>query len=243
MTKTALITGSSSGIGAQIAFVLSQKGYDVFLTGRNEEKLKKQAQKCNSEYFLAGDLCDDNFCQKLINEVVKKTGSIDILVNNAGEYIWSPIEKTEKEKISQLFKINLHAPYLLTNLAIPQMKKQKWGRIINIGSISGAVGEANATLYSASKAGLTGLTKSLALEVAEFGITVNQINPGWVKTALSEEVFENGTLNEQEQLDMIPQKRWITPSEIADAVCYFISDSAQGITGQSLNLCAGLSLG
>ena len=119
------------------------------------------------------------------------------------------------------------------------MKSQKWGRIINIGSISGAVGEANASLYSASKSGLIGMTKALALELAEFGITVNVINPGWVKT----ELVENAGLNLEEEIDCVPQRRFIHPDEIAKMAEYLITDSAKGVTGQSLNLCAGLSLG
>ena len=144
---------------------------------------------------------------------------------------------TTKSNIEKSLNLNLLVPYQLCTLVVPEMKKNKWGRIINIGSISGAVGEANASLYSAGKAGLIGLTKSLALELAEYGITVNVINPGWVKTNLIADI------DEQEQLEMIPQKRWIEPQEIADLAKYLISDSAQGITGQSLNLCCGLSLG
>jgi NAD(P)-dependent dehydrogenase (short-subunit alcohol dehydrogenase family) len=112
-----------------------------------------------------------------------------------------------------------------------------------MGSISGAVGESNASIYSAGKAGLIGLTKSLALELAEYGITVNVINPGWVKTNLTDECIKSGNIDEQEELEMIPQKRWIEPKEVADLAQYLISESAQGITGQSLNLCGGLSLG
>ena len=121
------------------------------------------------------------------------------------------------------------------------MKKKNWGRIINIGSISGMVGEANATLYSATKSALSGFTKALALEVAQNNITVNQINPGWVNTPLA-----NDALNEEEKqeiIDVTPQKRFIEPIEIAKLCEYLISDNAKGITGQNINLCAGLSIG
>lgn len=122
------------------------------------------------------------------------------------------------------------------------MKKNKWGRIINIGSISGNMGEGNATLYSATKSALLGLTKSLALEVARDNITVNLINPGWVKTALADKAMQEG-ISEEENLDIIPQKRFIEPYEIANLVKYLISDEAKGLTGQAINLCAGLSVG
>ena len=186
---------------------------------------------------------EKDFPLKMFQAAVDTTGRIDILINNAGSYIWSPVEKTPVDEAEKLLKLNLQVPFELCRLIAPEMKNNKWGRIINIGSISGAVGEANASLYSASKAGLIGLTKSLALELAEYGITVNIINPGWVKTGMSQHVFDSGQLNENEQLEMIPQKRWIEPDEIADLVKYLISDSACGITGQCLNLCCGLSLG
>lgn len=240
---TALITGSSSGIGADIALKLSQSGIKVFLTGRDEKKLINHAKACQASGYLAGDLLCCDFYNDLYNNAVEKMGRIDILVNNAGEYIWSPIDKQEDNKIAEILKLNLEIPYKLCKLVVPEMKKNKWGRIINIGSISGIVGEANASLYSTSKAGLIGLTKSLALELAEFGITINLINPGWVKTNLSEQVFENEILDENEQLDMIPQRRWIEPYEISSLVNYLIKEESRGITGQLINLCAGLSLG
>ena len=129
------------------------------------------------------------------------------------------------------------------NRAIPNMKNKKFGRIVNIGSISGVMGEANACLYSATKAGLIGLTKSTALELAEFGITVNTINPGWVDTELGNASIEDSEFSKEEILDCIPQRRFVAPVEIAGMVEYLISDKAKGVTGQSINLCAGLSVG
>ena len=242
-SKNILLTGSSGGIGAKIAEKLSSSGHNVFLTGRNEERLLKLAVEIKAKGFLAGCLIEEDFPEKLLSKASKNLGHIDVLINNAGAYLWSPVEKTSKDNVEKILSLNLRIPYELCALVVPDMKKNKWGRIINIGSISGAVGEANASLYSAGKAGLIGLTKSLALELAEYGITVNVINPGWVKTSLTDECIQSGDIDEQEQLDMIPQKRWIEPQEIADLAKYLISDSAQGITGQSLNLCAGLSLG
>lgn len=243
MNRTALITGSSAGIGADVALKLSQAGYKVFLSGRNETRLIEQVNKCSAVGYLAGDLNDDNFLKELYLFANEKLDGIDILVNNAGVYLWSAIEKTDQSKISEIFKLNLQVPYNLCRLIVPYMKTKRWGRIINIGSISGVVGEANASLYSASKAGLIGLTKSLALELAEHGITINLVNPGWVKTTMTEPLFTNETLDESEQIDMVPQRRWIEPYEVSALVKYLASDNAEGITGQSINLCAGLSLG
>ncbi|MEI8378310.1 MAG: SDR family oxidoreductase [bacterium] len=234
MKKKILITGASKGIGESIAREISKLDFEIFITGRDEARLQKIAKEINAKYF-AIDLLEEKSCEKLISQI----GNIDILINNAGDYVWSEIEKTTDEDIEKIFKLNLQIPYKLISLAVPSMKNQKWGRIINIGSISGAVGEANASLYSASKSGLIGMTKALALELAEFGITANVINPGWVKTDL----LENSGLNLQEEIDCVPQRRFIEPEEIAKMVEYLISESAKGVTGQSLNICAGLSLG
>lgn len=234
MKKKILITGASKGIGESIARAIATLDFEIFITGRDEVRLQKIASEINAKY-IAIDLLEAKSCEKLVSEF----GDIDILINNAGDYIWSPVEKTTAENIEKIFKLNLQIPYKLISLTVPHMKNQKWGRIINIGSISGAVGEANASLYSASKAGLIGMTKSLALELAEFGITANVINPGWVKTGL----IENENLNMDEEIDCVPQRRFIHPDEIAKLVEYLVSEPSKGLTGQSLNLCAGLSLG
>ena len=163
------------------------------------------------------------------------------MINNAGGYVCAEIEKTTDEDIKNLVSLNLVAPYKLAKLVVPDMKKQNFGRIINIGSISGVVGEAYATLYSMTKSGFIGFSKALALEVAQYGITVNTIHPGWVDTSLIH--GENMTFEEQELMETIPQRRYIEPSEIAELAAYLASPAAKGLTGQSINLCAGISMG
>ena len=147
------------------------------------------------------------------------------------------------EQISSIYNTNLISPVKIISSAVPYMKEKMWGRIINIGSISGVMGEAYASLYSSTKSGLIGLTKALALELAEYNITVNTINPGWVDTDLGNNSIEDSDFSKEEILGCIPQKRFVAPSEIAGLVKYLISDEAKGITGQSINLCAGLSVG
>ena len=231
--KNILITGASSGIGLEIANLLSKEGNDLFLTGR------RNIDKVN---YYPCDLIDIFSIETLYNKAKEYFNSnIDILINCAGQYIYRPIEKMEFDEISYLTDLNFKSAYVLTSLIISEMKKNKWGRIINIGSISGMVGEANASLYSATKAALSGFTKALALEVAQFNITVNQINPGWVETPLTNNSLTNE--EKQEVLDVTPQKRFIQPIEIAKLCEYLISDDAKGITGQNINLCAGLSIG
>lgn len=231
-----LVTGASRGIGKTIAKSLQSYG-NVYVTARNEEKLKEFG---NEMYFVC-DLSQEEDLLKLGDFIQEK--KIDILVNNAGEYTYCGIEDTEISKLNEMLAINLKAPIYLMHSAIPHMKKNKFGRVINIGSISGVMGEAYASMYSATKAGLIGLSKATGLELAEFGITVNSINPGWVDTELGKSSIEDSEFSEEEILESIPQRRFVKPEEIAGLVKYLISEEAKGITGQSINICAGLSVG
>ena len=230
-----LITGAGRGIGKAIAVACIEAGERVFATGRNEELLKVY-----DNYFIA-DL--SVHCEIEALGYYIEQNNIDVLVNNAGEYIYSPIEEASLSQIEHIIKTNLEAPLYLIKKVVPHMKEKKWGRIINIGSISGIVGEAGASLYSAAKSGLIGATKALALELAEYGITVNTINPGWVDTDMGNSSASEGDFSKEEILECIPQKRFVTPSEVAGMVKYLISDDARGVTGQSINLCAGLTCG
>lgn len=229
-----LVTGASKGIGNVIAEELKTLG-NVFVTGRNENALIA----CNAKGFCVCDLSKD--INNLVNFI--KEEQIDVLINNAGEYIYNNIDDVTVEEIQRIYQTNLIAPTYLISHTVPYMKAKKWGRIINIGSISGVMGEANASLYSASKAGLLGLTKALALELAEYNITVNTINPGWVDTELGNDSIEESAFSKEEIIESIPQRRFVTPEEIARLCKYLISEDARGITGQGINLCAGLSVG
>lgn len=229
-----LVTGASKGIGRIIAEEMKPIG-NVFVSGRNKEAL----EKLNAKDYCVCDLAQN---PEILGDFIEKN-SIDILINNAGEYIYGAIETMKLEDIERIHRTNLIAPAYLISRAVPYMKSKNSGRIINIGSISGVMGEANASLYSSSKAGLLGLTKALALELAEHNITVNTINPGWVDTELGNESIEQSDFTKEEILDCIPQKRFVTPEEVANLVKYLITSEAKGITGQGINLCAGLSVG
>lgn len=236
--KNILITGATKGIGKQIALELC-KNYNVFIVGRNEKELKKLVENSKIKDFIAIDLAENNACKK----VFEKFSDIDILINNAGEYIYKEISDYNTEEIEKLFKINAQVPFVLASLYTSKMKEKRFGRIVNIGSISAIIGEAGASLYSATKASLSGFTKSLGLELAEYGITINTIHPGWVKTDLADDSIEKSDFSEDEILDVIPQHRFIEPKEIADLIKYLISDEAKGLIGQNINLCAGLTIG
>ena len=216
-----LVTGASKGIGNAIAKELKELG------------------NVNAKGYCVCDLTKD--LDNLAEFIVEN--KIDILINNAGEYIYGAIETSNKEEINEIFQTNLIAPVYLISRAVPHMKSNRWGRIINIGSISGVMGEAYASLYSSSKAGLIGLSKALALELAEYNITVNTINPGWVETELGMNSIEDSEFSKDEIIECIPQKRFVKPEEVAKLCKYLISEDAKGITGQAVNLCAGLSVG
>ena len=227
-----LVTGATQGIGKAIAEELKSVG-TIYATGRNVELLREYKNYCVCD--LATDI-------ETLESYVE-TKKIDILINNAGEYIYGPINQMTDEQIREIFEINLLAPVKLIARASVNMKEKKWGRIINIGSISGVMGAAYASLYSATKAGLVGLTRALALELAEYNITVNTINPGWVDTEMGMTSVELSEFFKDEILETIPQRRFVQPIEIAKLVKYLITEDAKGITGQSINLCAGLSVG
>lgn len=231
-----LITGATRGIGKAIALKLKKDGHKIFAIARNENLLKDF-----DSYFVA-DLAKPEDILKAGNFI--KESKIDVLINNAGEYLYTPSSKGfDLDSIEHITRLNLQTPLYLVSCSIPTMKENGFGRIINIGSISGVMGEANASLYSATKAGLIGATKALALELAELGITVNTINPGWVETELGNSSCDEGDFSKEELIECIPQKRFVEPSEIAGMISYLISKEAKGVTGQSINLCAGLSVG
>lgn len=225
-----LVTGASKGIGKVIAKELQSYG-NIFVTGRNEDSLKDFENYC---------VCDLSKDTKVLEEYVAKN-NIDILINNAGEYFYGAIDEITEQDIEHIFAVNTLAPIKLISAVTKSMKNYKWGRIVNIGSISGVMGEANASLYSSTKSALIGLTKALALELAEYNITVNTINPGWVDTDMGNSSC--GEFTKEELVECIPQHRFVEPKEVADLAKYLISEEAKGITGQSINLCAGLSVG
>ena len=229
-----LVTGATKGIGKAICELLG-KEHNIFAAARSYALLKTYKNYCIC------DLATLDGMEKLGRYI--EENKIDILVNNAGEYIYSQIENITSEQLEHITRLNLEAPLYLISNAVPYMKKKRFGRIINIGSISGVLGEANASLYSASKSGLIGASKALALELAEYGITVNTVNPGWVDTDMGNSSANEGEFSKEEIVECIPQKRFVEPSEVACMVKYLISNEAKGVTGQSINICAGLTCG
>ena len=254
--RVALVTGASRGIGKSIALELAKAGASLALISRNEELLRRVSEeaknigvKCLYGVF---DVSDEDRLESFIHAVYHQLGSIDILVNNAGVYETSTLADQPLDSWRRLLEINLTAAMRASRAVVPLMVKKNWGRIISVSSISGKAGEPFGAAYSASKFALIGMSQSLALEVAENGITVNAVCPGWVDTDMAREQLNRGNGAELNAIPVadseeiarlsVPQKRLIQPEEVASLVAYLCTEGARGITGQAINICGGLSL-
>lgn len=253
MTKQVVfVTGAASGIGKQIGETFLKEGKAVVFSDINQEKLNEQIEKYQKNGFEAhGVVCDvtkEEQINDAIDETVEKYGRLDILINNAGLQHVAMIEDFPTEKYEFMLKIMLVAPFIATKRAFPIMKKQKYGRIINMASINGVIGFAGKAAYNSAKHGVVGLTKVAALEAADSGVTVNAICPGYVDTPLVRGQFEDLSKTRNIPLDkvleevlypLVPQKRLIDVQEIADYVSFLASEKAKGVTGQAVLLDGG----
>lgn len=250
--KVVFITGAASGIGYEISRDFAEAGAKIVLTDINEEAVKGAADALVKEgHECIGIRCDVTSEDEIIgaiNHAVETFGTLDILINNAGMQYISPIEDFPTEKYELLIKIMLVAPFIATKHAFPVMKKQGYGRIINMASINGLVGFAGKAAYNSAKHGVIGLTKVAALEGAEHGITVNAMCPGYVDTPLVRNQLgdlaetRNVTLEkvlEEVIYPLVPQKRLLTVQEISDYTMFLASDKASGVTGQAVVLDGG----
>ncbi len=240
--NTALVTGGSRGIGRACVQFLSKAGADVAFTYNTNEKL---ANKLCDEYtgenivrsFKVNTNNEDYICN-VINTVENDFGKIDILVNNAGIWEKSDIENLSLDKWNNTININLTGTFLFTKYVVPIMKKNNFGRIINISSTAGQRGEAFYSHYAASKGGIIAFTKSLAVELGKYNITVNSVAPGWVKTDMTGDVFENKH-EEVKIIKEIPLRKIAVPEDVAGAVIFLASDLASHITGSIINVNGG----
>ena len=240
VNKVAVVTGASQGIGENIAKTLASAGAHVVCLARSEEKLIVLASKIkelggNATPYKCDIINGEAFSDAIIN-ISKKFKKLDILVNNAGITSDSLIMRMSKEQWHSVIQTNLDANYYGIKSAIKPMIKNKFGRIINITSIIGLTGNVGQANYAASKAGLIGMTKSIAKEVGSRGITVNCIAPGWIDTNMTSNLPEN---SKKELLNKIPLKKIGKPEDIACAVLFLASDEAGYITGQTITIDGG----
>ncbi|MRX56267.1 3-hydroxybutyrate dehydrogenase [Bacillus idriensis] len=250
--KVVFITGAAQGIGYEVGERFAENGAKVVLTDVNEEGVKKAAdQLAQKGYETLGLKCDvisEEEIKKAIDDTIAHFGEFHILINNAGLQYVSPIEEFPTEKFELLIKIMLTAPFLATKHVFPHMKKQKYGRIINMASINGVIGFAGKAAYNSAKHGVIGLTKVSALEGAADGITVNALCPGYVDTPLVRNQLQDLAKTRNVDLEkvleeviypLVPQKRLLSVDEIADYAVFLASEKAKGVTGQAVLLDGG----
>jgi NAD(P)-dependent dehydrogenase (short-subunit alcohol dehydrogenase family) len=251
--KVALITGGGRGIGRAIALAFAREGADVAVLARTENEVRRVAEEIRDEckvraFHAVCDVADVESVQGAFARVAEEFGrGADILVNNAGIAESVPFIKTRDEFWQRHLAINLSGTFYCMRAALPAMIERGWGRIINISSIAGKTGAAYIAAYSASKHGVLGLTRSVALEVATKGVTVNAICPGYVDTDMTERAIENIRAKTGKPVDesrafleqLSPQQRLITSEEVAALALLLASHEGRGINGQAINVDGG----
>jgi meso-butanediol dehydrogenase/(S,S)-butanediol dehydrogenase/diacetyl reductase len=249
--RVALVTGGGRGIGRAIALALAREGATVAVTARTATELDEVVASIRAlgrpAIAVTADVSKRETLRPMVQKVTEALGPIEILVNNAG--IGSsadprPVIEFDDALWDQTLTVNLTAPYLLCKEVLPTMLSRRWGRIINIASINGKVASFHGVAYTASKHGLLGLTRTLAMEVAPNGITVNAICPGPVRTVMSDRRLDydarrRGVSPEQQEATLTPMGRRLEPEEVAPLAVYLASDEASMVTGQALNVCGG----
>lgn len=251
--KTALITGSTSGIGLAIAHSFADQGANIVINGLGDaatieatrQSIEAKGVKC---IYHSADMTKPAMITEMVESVIKTFSSLDILVNNAGIQFVSKIEDFPPEKWDAIIAINLSSAFHTIRAAIPHMKKQKWGRIINMASAHALVASPFKSAYVAAKHGILGLTKAVALETAEDGITVNAICPGYVKTALVENQIADtakarGMSEDEVVREVLLKAQWtkkfVTVEQIAGLAVFLCSDAAENITGTHQSIDGG----
>ncbi len=239
--KIAVVTGAAQGIGKVIAMHLVQKGASLVLCDINLEMAKEAAREIEEAggkcLALKSDVSNMQDAEKIIKEAVEHFGSLDILVNNAGITKDNVLIRMKEEQWDQVMAVNLKGTFNVTRAAIKVMMRKKSGKIVNIASITGLMGNAGQANYSASKAGVIGFTKSIAREYADRGITVNAVAPGFIETAMTDAIPER---EREELIRQIPVKKLGTPEDVANAVSFLASEEASYITGQVIGVNGGL---
>lgn len=247
--KHALVTGGGSGIGLAIAQALLQQGVKVTITGRTETKLQDALSRLNSEQATAVvmDVSDAESVRQGFAMARENFGEIDILINNAGQASSAPFLKTDEALWQQMLAVNLTGSFLCSQEALPAMLKAGWGRIVNVASTAALKGYAYVAAYCAAKHGVLGLTRALAVEVAQKGVTVNAVCPGFTETDIVQDAIRNivaktGRTEDEARAELAsanPQKRLIQPQEVAQTVVWLCQPSSASQNGQAIAIAGG----
>jgi len=239
--KASVITGASQGIGEAIAFELAKEGSEAILVDIQREKLEEVATRIRAKNGKASayyaDISQTGEVEEVVKAVIQEHKKVDHLINNAGITRDNLLMRMKEDEWDAVLSVNLKGVFNFSKALIRYMISNRYGRIVNISSVVGMMGNAGQTNYSASKAGVIGFTKSLAREVAARGITVNAIAPGYIATSMTENLSE---ANKKAFIDIIPMRRFGKPEEIARAVKFLLSDEAAYITGQVLGVNGGM---
>ena len=237
-SKVALITGAAKGIGASLSRYLAKDGYRIAIHYNSNVQLAEtlKAELPNSELF-GFDLSQEGACEALVKEVKSKMGRLDVLVNNAGIALDQIITFAKPEDFDRTYHTNLRPVFLLSKYASKLMIRSKWGRIINITSVVGHCGNSGQTAYTAAKSAITGMTKSMAIELASFGINCNCVAPGFITTDMTDSLSEDV---KQKMLGQIPLGRFGSPEDVAAAVSFLASPAASYITGTTIHVNGGM---
>ncbi len=238
--KSALITGASGGIGGEIAKALHAAGANVGLSGTRVEPLEALAAELGDRAFvLPCNLSDADAVNGLPKQAIEAMGAVDILVNNAGITRDNLFMRMSEDEWASVVEVNMTATFRLCKGVMRGMMKSRWGRIVNISSVVGATGNPGQGNYAAAKAGVIGMSKSLAYEVASRGITVNAVAPGFIETAMTDKLTDD---QKSGILTQVPAGRMGTPEEIAAAVLYLSSNEASYTTGATLHVNGGMAM-
>ena len=239
--KTAIVTGAAQGIGKVIALGLAKCGADIAVSDINEDSLDAAVKEIEAlgrkAIAVKMDVSSLKDCEDMVKKTIDAFGKVDILINNAGITRDTVLLRMKEEQWDQVIQVNLKGTFNCTKAVIRSMFKQKSGKIINISSVTGAMGNAGQANYSASKAAVMGFTKSIAREYAHCGITVNAVAPGFIKTAMTDAIPEK---DRDAMISIIPAKRLGLPEDVADTVCFLASDMANYITGQVIHINGGM---
>lgn len=239
--RTALITGASRGIGEALAQALDAAGARVVLAGRDRQRLEQAAASLqNNPLVLTADLQTQEGPTTLARQARAAAGTIDVLVNNAGGSWNEALGDVDDETWARTIQTNLTAAFILTRELVPPMVDRGWGRVINVASVMGLVGDTHSSAYAASKGGMIAMTRSLAAELGRGGVTVNALCPGWVETDLVSGLRSDQRF-EQRVVRRTPVRRWGTPADMAAAAVFLSGPGAAFMTGQTLVVDGGLS--